>query len=227
MEFDDIFKSLLLNNKDNPDNILKLEQPIPLKYESNMNEFLEKFFMGDPFDIKPQDLELVQMGNSKVKKLKFDRRPSTYLSLLRFFELYRQLFKSMSSDLNELASCYKKFLTNETTDPKITELKKQILAEVFSAGRVLKNWSPQLEQFYKKTIHTINNSFNEPEDSSESNKKGFINLRKVYSESYLNLTFKPYYENMVNFCIVCIAYSSKLKRITLEYSSQTKTILGE
>lgn len=225
MEFDDTFKSLLLENKENPENnILKLEIPIPAKYESSMNEFLEKFFMGDPFDIKPQDLELVQMGNTKVKKLKFDRRPSTYLSLLRFFELYRQLFKSMSSDLNELANCYKNFLTNETTDPKIAELKKQILAEVFSAGRLLKNWSPQLEQFYKKTIHTINNSFNESD--GDDNKKGFINLRKVYSESYLNLTFKPYYENMVNFCIVCIAYSSKLKRITNEYTTQTKAILS-
>lgn len=226
MEFDEIFKALLLENKESPDNnVLKLEIPIPVKYETSMNEFLEKFFIGDPFDIKSQDLELVQMGNAKVKKLKFDRRPSTYLSLLRFFELYRQLFKSMSSDLNELANCYKQFLTNENPDPKVAELKKQILAEVFSAGRLLKNWSPQLEQFYKKTIHTINNSFSELE-GTDGNKKGSINLRKVYSESYLNLTFKPYYENMVNFCIICIAYSSKLKKITNEYSTQTKAILG-
>ncbi len=226
MEFDEIFKTLLLENKQNPDtNVLKLETPIPANYEASMDNFLENFFAGDPFDIKPDDLEVVFMGSIKVKKLKANRRPSTYLSILRFFELYRQLFKSINSDLNRLAACYRGFLTQESADPKFADMKNKILAEVFSAGRILKKWTPQLDIMYRKTILAINNSFSDPEAAS-GNKKGYINLRKVYSESYLNLTFKPQYEELVNFCIICIAYSSKLKKTTVEYSAQAKTILG-
>ena len=45
MEFDEIFKTLLLENKQNPDtNVLKLETPIPANYEASMDNFLENFF---------------------------------------------------------------------------------------------------------------------------------------------------------------------------------------
>ncbi|MBK8397076.1 MAG: hypothetical protein IPL26_17820 [Leptospiraceae bacterium] len=226
MEFDETFKALLLQNKENPEtNILKLETPIPESYEDSMETFLEKFFVGDPFDIKPEDLEVVLMGSVKVKKLKSNRRPSTFLSILRFIELYRQLFKSINSDLNRLASCYRGILTKDSNDPKLTELKNKVLAEVFSAGRILKKWNPQLDQFYRKTILAMNNSLVDT-DSTNGNKKGVINLRKTYSESYLNLTFKPHYEDLINFCIICIAYSSKLKKITTEYTAQAKIVLG-
>jgi hypothetical protein len=218
MDFDEKFKALLSESKHADDTrVLKLEYSIPIKYESSMNEFLEKFFLNDPFDIKPQDLELVVTGTGRIKRLRFDRRPSTYLSLLRFFEFYRQRLKSISSDLNILANFYKDSLANNENDPHIAGIKKQILAEVFSAGRLLKRWTPQLEQFYKKTIKVINDSFSESE-ATNGKSKGFINLRKVYPEGYLNVTFGPHYESMVNFCIVCIAYSSKLRATTNEYN---------
>ncbi len=218
MDFDEKFKILLAQSRGSADDrVLKLEYSIPSKYESSMNEFLEKFFLNDPFDIKPQDLELVITGSGKIKRLRFDRRPSTYLSILRFFEFYRQRLKSISGDLNHLANFYKESLVDNTNNPQVDGIKKQILAEVFSAGRLLKRWSPQLEQFYRKTIQVINNDFSESE-AVNGKSKGFINLRKVYPEGYLNATFGPHYESMVNFCIVCIAYSSKLRTITNEYS---------
>ena len=67
MEFELLFKTLLEKNKDAHDSrILKLEFSIPPKYESNVDEFLGSFFVNDPFEIKPQDLEtFIQMEISK------------------------------------------------------------------------------------------------------------------------------------------------------------------
>lgn len=222
MDFDDLFKNLLEKNKDAHDSrILKLEFPIPAKYESNMDEFLEKFFSNDPFEIKPQDLETFITPGGNIKKLKFDRRPSTFLSILRFLELYRQQLKSIKSDLSKLATCYKKFEDNDLLDPFNSGLKNQIFTQLLSAGRIIKKWSPQLESLYKLTIVNINLSITEAE-STNGRTKAFVNLRKVHSEGYLNVTFHPYYENMVNFCIMCLAFSSKLKALTIEYTNKAK-----
>ncbi len=224
MEFELLFKTLLEKNKDAHDSrILKLEFSIPPKYESNVDEFLGSFFVNDPFEIKPQDLETFITPNGNIKKLKFDRRPSTFLSILRFLELYRQQLKSIKSDLSKLATTYKKFEENDLLDPVNSGLKNQILTQILSAGRILKKWSPQLENLYKLTITNINLSITETE-TTNGRGKGFVNLRKVHSEGYLNVTFHPYYENMINFCIMCLAFSSKLKVLTIEYINKANEI---
>jgi hypothetical protein len=224
MEFDEAFKSVLLQNKQSPDNrILRLDCQIPSKYESSMNEFLEKFFADDPFDIKPQDLDVSVTLNGKIKTLRFDRRPSTFLSIFRFLELYRQQLKSVRQDLNTLATCYKKLLASELPEETTSKIKNQILASILSAGRIIKKWTPQMEYLYRVTFTNINSVIAESE-AANGKGKGFVNLRKTHSEGYLNLTLHPYYGNMVNFCIICIAYTSKFKTITSKYSEQTKTI---
>ncbi len=226
MEFDEAFQSVLQQNKQDPDNrILKLEYQIPGKYESSMNEFLEKFFANDPFDIKPQDLDVSVTLNGKIKTLKFDRKPSTFLSIFRFLELYRQQLNSVKIDLNTLATCYKKLLASELPEQSISKIKNQILASILSAGRIIKKWNPQMEYLYRFTLTNINLVIAESE-ATYGLGKGFANLRKMHSEGYLNLTLHPYYGNLVSFCIICIAYSSKLRTITSEYKNQTKIILG-
>lgn len=220
MEFDDKFKELLTQNKEVQDSrILKLDCPIPQKYETAMDQFLEKFFGSDPFDIKSQDLETLVTPNGKIKKLKFDRSPSTFLSLLRFLELYRQQFKSIKSDLSILANFYKRFESNELTDTLHTGIKDQIFTNMQSAGKLLNKWKPQVEQLFQLAVANINFIFSESESTLGAG-KGFVNLRKVYSEGYLNLTFKPYYENTVNFCIMCMAFSANLKTSTAQFSKQ-------
>ena len=226
MEFDEIFKHLLDVNKDAPDSrILKLECPIPQKYETAMNEFLEKFFVNDPFEIKPQDLETFITPTGKIKKLKFDRRPSTFLSILRFLELYRQQLKKIQGNLSILASCYKKFESNDLFDPVNSVLKNEIFSHLLSAGRLLKKWNPQVEQLYKITLTNINLAITESE-AINGRGKGFVNIRKIHSEGYLNLTFHPYYVNMINFCIMCIAFSAKFETMTVDYNSKAKVALN-
>lgn len=226
MEFDDAFKKILLENKEFPENrILRLEHRIPDKYETLMNEFLEKFFANDPFDIKPEDLDVTITLNGKIRTLKFDRKPSTFLSIFRFLELYRQQMNSMNSDLQTLGSFYKSFLNSKLPEESTAKIKSQILASILSAGKIIKKCKPQLEYLYRITIGSINSQIAEAE-AANGKGNGFVNLRKVHSEGYLKLTFHPYYGNMVNFCIICIAHTSKLKAITKEYHNQTKRILN-
>jgi hypothetical protein len=226
MEFDDVFKAILLENKDFPENrILRLEHRIPIKYETSMNEFLEKFFANDPFDIKPEDLDVTITLNGKIRTLKFDRKPSTFLSIFRFLELYRQQMNSMNSDLQTLGSFYKSILNSKLPEESTSKIKSQILASLLLAGKIIKKCKSQMEYLYRITIGSINSQIAESE-AANGKGNGFVNLRKVHSESYLKLTFHPYYGNMVNFCIICIAHTSKLRAMTKEYHNQTKRILN-
>lgn len=225
MEFEEAFQSVLILNKQDPENrILRLECKIPSKYETNMNEFLEKFFSNDPFDIRPEDLDVTVTLNGKIRSLKSNRRPSTFLSIFRFLELYRIQLNSLKTDINTLANCYKKFLASELPDSIISVTRNQVLANILSAGRMIKRWNPQMEYLYRFTLNNINLIITESEAANGPG-KGFINLRKIISEAYLNLTLQPYYRNLVNFCIICIAYTSKLNLQTIEFEKQTERLI--
>ncbi|HMV44482.1 MAG TPA: hypothetical protein PK079_16345 [Leptospiraceae bacterium] len=217
MEFDEHFKHILQLYQDSPDiRILKLEYPIPNKYETAQEEFLEKFFQNNPFEIFPNDLETFTIQNAKIKRLKFDRRPSTFIGILRFIELYRQQFNSIKKNLSLLARRYKTFEKNDLLDPENSVLKNEIFTQILAAGRVLKKWTPQVELLYKNTLVNINTNLAESELVNGKG-KGFVNLRKIHNEGYLNQTFHPYYQNLLNFCIMCIAFATKLEENTKKW----------
>lgn len=217
MEFDEHFQHILQIYKDAPDvRVLKLEYPIPNKYENAQNEFLEKFFKNNPFDITPHDLETFTTATVKIKRLKFDRRPSTFIGILRFIELYRQQLNSIQKNLSLLARRYKTFEKNNLLDPENTVLKNEIFTQILAAGRLLKKWIPQVELLYKNTLVNINLSLAESELVNGKG-KGFVNLRKVQNEGYLNQAFHPYYQNLLNFCIMCIAFATKLEENTKKW----------
>jgi hypothetical protein len=218
MQFEDYFSYILNTNKTANDNrILKLEHFFPLDFEKKQDYFLELFFSNDPFEIKHADLETFLTASGRIKKLKEDRKPSTFLSLFRFLELYRQQFQSQRNDLGTLAGIYKAFENKQIEEN--SDLKGKILNHLLSARRLYEKWYPQSEQFFKILIQTINQNLVESE-SIYGKGNGFVNLRKVQSESYMVATFHPYFESLVKFCIMCIAHTVKLK-------SETKLIQEE
>jgi hypothetical protein len=218
MNFEDYFSLLLGQAKNNTENrILKLEMQIPEEIIQKQNEFLKDFFSEDPFEIRPQDLETYIAPSGKIKQLKIDRRPSTYLSLFRFLELFRQQFQSIQNDVGALALCYKALDENQLQSQ--INLRQKVLTQVLAGGRILKKWQPIQDEFFQKLIKNINESLLQATQLSGKD-KAFVNLRKPLSENYLSSNFYPVYESMMNFIIMCLAFTSKLK-------SETKVLLDE
>lgn len=223
MTFENYF-TLILKTKTEA-RILKLEQPIPENYITSMNEFLKMFFEDDPFEIKPNDLETYFTPTGKIKRLKFDRKPSTYLSIFRFLELYRQQLSSIKHDVNKLAGFYKKIGLSGSNEKELIELREKILTQLLSNGRLLMKWYPIAELLYKNLIQHLNSSLEESESNSGKG-KGFINLRKIHSDSFLKNTFYPHYDSLTNFCVFCLAYSAKSKTAVDEFSQSLIHLIG-
>jgi len=218
-EFDAHFSSLIEKSKDRSLRIIKLEKSIPEVYEKDIELFLKKFFEKDPFEFKPEDLEDVMVNGKVVKQVKLDRRPSTYLSLFRFLELYRQQLFSIKEDISALSQIIKK----EKASYKIQDsLKSSALNEALSAGRIYKNIHGLVQNLCIKLIRQINEELHEA--LSTQGKDAFINLRKVISEVYIKSYFNPEYDKLFVNSMFMLAVSKKIRSERLQILSSLENM---
>lgn len=218
MVYEDYLTSIFLLFKNSTDKrVFKLDRPFPNQYETKQNEFLETFFKEDPFEIKPADLDTLLTNRGKIKKLKSDRKPVTYYALFRFLELYRTEFLKQKQEMAILATIFKAFEEKKFQENDV--LKEKVLNQLLAANRIYTKWQPQTETLFKLVIQNINFSLQESE-SINGKEKAFVNLRKVLSENFLTTTFHPYYNDLCEFCIYCIAHTVRLRADTKSLQEQ-------
>lgn len=201
-DFDNYFKNVLLRAYDKDSRILKLDQYIPEYYEKDMRGFSQKFFSENPFEISNEDLEEFYIDGKMFKRIRFDRRPSTYLSLFRLTELYRQELEIIRSDIADLAKVFKEDWNGGENDT--------ILKETLSAGRIYQKLSSIAQNFHSALIRNINLSLRETKISMGSD--GFLNLRKVNGDAYISSILNPFYTGMINNSLFLIAISKKIRQ---------------
>jgi hypothetical protein len=219
LEFDTYFGSLIEKTQDRNLRMIKLERPIPEVYEKDMDKFLQKFFEKDPFEFKPDDLEEVMMNGKVIKQIKVDRRPVTYLSLLRFLELHRQRLSDIKQDISALADVIKE----EKASFQISDsIKSSALNEALAAGRIYKNIHSLTLNLYLKLVRQINSELEEAKHTQ--GRDAFINLRKMNSESFLRTSFHPYYEKLFMNSMFMMAVSKKIRKERLQLLTSMETI---
>jgi hypothetical protein len=218
-EFDAHLFSLIEKAKDRNLRMIKLEKLIPEVYEKEMDKFLQKFFESDPFEFKADDLEEVMLNGKLVKQIKVDRRPVTYLSLLRFLELHRQKLLAIKEDISALAEVIKE----EKASYQVTDsLKSSALNEALAAGRIYKNIQSLTQNLYIKLFRQINDELEEAKNNQ--GRDAFINLRKMNSEASLRASFHPYYEKLFMNSMFMLAVSKKIRSERLQLLSSFEPI---
>ena len=201
-DFDAYFRMLLTKAYEKELRILKLEYQIPDSYEKDMKTFSQKFFHENPFEIVNEDLEDFLIEGKSFKRIRYDRRPSTYLSLFRLTEMYRQELESIRSDIAELAKVFKEGVGGIEMD--------EVLRETLSAGRVYQKLSSLAQNFHSALIRNINISLREMKISMGAD--GFLNLRKVNGDAYISSILNPYYTSMINNSLFLIAIAKKIRQ---------------
>ena len=201
-DFDTYFKNVLIKAYEKDSRMFKLDQYIPEVYEKDMKGFSQKFFSENPFEIGNEDLEEFYIDGKMFKRIRFDRRPSTYLSLFRLTEMYRQELEIIRSDIADLAKVFKEEWEGADKDT--------ILKETLSAGRVYQKLSSLAQNFHSALIRNINISLRETKIAMGSD--GFLNLRKVNGDAYISSILNPFYTGMINNSLFLIAISKKIRQ---------------
>ena len=149
-DFDAYFRNLLVKAYDKESRMLKLDFTIPEHYERDMKSFSQKFFSENPFELTGEDLEEFTVEGKLLKRIRLDRRPSTYLSLFRLVEMYRQELESIRVDIADLAKIFKEDWLGGNND--------LALKETLSAGRVYQRLISLAQNFHAKLIRNVNQS---------------------------------------------------------------------
>jgi hypothetical protein len=211
-DFDAYFRNILLKAYDRDLRILKLENPIPEVYEKDLKSFSQKFFSENPFEITNEDLEEFYIEGKLFKRIRIDRRPSTYLSLFRLTELYRAELEKIRGDIADLAKVFKE------DKPSID--KDLVLKETLSAGRVYQKLSVLAQNFHTALIRNVNHSLKEIKIAMGSD--GFLNLRKVNGDAFISSILNPHYNGMLNNSLFLIAISKKINQHKLAIEENIK-----
>ncbi len=201
-DFDAYFRNLLVKAYDKESRMLKLDVSIPEQYERDMKSFSQKFFSENPFELTGEDLEEFTIEGKLLKRIRLDRRPSTYLSLFRLVELYRQELESIRVDIADLAKVFKEDRAGADND--------LVLKETLSAGRVYQRLTSLAQNFHSKLIRVVNQSLKETKIAMGSD--GFLNLRKVNGDSYISSILNPDYTSMLNNSLFLIAISKRIRQ---------------
>ncbi|MCB1142782.1 MAG: hypothetical protein H7A24_03905 [Leptospiraceae bacterium] len=206
-DFDRYFRAILEKATDRESRIIKLEFLIPQEYERDMKGFSSTFFSNNPFELTVGDLDEVSIEGRLIKRIRPDRKPSTFLSLFRLTEMYRQFLEDIHGDIKILAGHYKQYRVDQPEKELIKEL---ILKETLSAGRVYQKLSLVSQNFHTKLVHLVNDSL--AEAKSAVGPEGFINLRKFNGESFLGSVLNPEYKSMISNSLFLIAISKKIRQ---------------
>ena len=201
-DFDAYFRNLLVKAYDRESRMLKLDVTIPEQYERDMKSFSQKFFSENPFELTGEDLEEFVVEGKLLKRIRLDRRPSTYLSLFRLVEMYRQELESIRLDISDLAKVFKEDWAGADND--------FVLKETLSAGRVYQRLTSLAQNFHAKLIRNVNQSLRETKIAMGSD--GFLNLRKVNGDSYISSILNPDYTSMLNNSLFLIAISKRIRQ---------------
>jgi hypothetical protein len=201
-DFDAYFRNLLVKAYDKESRMLKLDFTIPEHYERDMKSFSQKFFSENPFELTGEDLEEFTVEGKLLKRIRLDRRPSTYLSLFRLVEMYRQELDSIRVDIADLAKVFKEDWPGGDND--------LALKETLSAGRVYQRLISLAQNFHAKLIRNVNQSLRDTKIAMGSD--GFLNLRKVNGDSYISSILNPDYTSMLNNSLFLIAISKRIRQ---------------
>jgi hypothetical protein len=201
-DFDAYFRNLLVKAYDRESRMLKLDVTIPEQYERDMKSFSQKFFSENPFELTGEDLEEFVVEGKLLKRIRLDRRPSTYLSLFRLVEMYRQELENIRVDISDLAKVFKEDRAGADND--------FVLKETLSAGRVYQRLTSLAQNFHAKLIRNVNQSLRETKIAMGSD--GFLNLRKVNGDSYISSILNPDYTSMLNNSLFLIAISKRIRQ---------------
>lgn len=210
-DFDAYFRNLLVKAYDRDSRMLKLDVPIPEAYERDMKSFSQKFFSENPFELTGEDLEEFLIEGKLFKRIRIDRRPSTYLSLLRLVEMYRQELESIRTDIADLARVFKEDIGIDND---------LALKETLSAGRVYQKLSSLAQNFHTRLIRSINQSLKETKIAMGSD--GYLNLRKANGDSYISSILNPDYTSMLNNSLFLIAISKKIRQHKISILEKVK-----
>jgi len=201
-DFDAYFRNLLVKAYDRESRMLKLDVTIPEQYERDMKSFSQKFFSENPFELTGEDLEEFVVEGKLLKRIRLDRRPSTYLSLFRLVEMYRQELENIRVDISDLAKVFKEDWPGGDNE--------FALKETLSAGRVYQRLTSLAQNFHAKLIRNVNQSLRETKIAMGSD--GFLNLRKVNGDSYISSILNPDYTSMLNNSLFLIAISKRIRQ---------------
>jgi hypothetical protein len=210
-DFDAYFRNLLAKAYDRDSRMLKLDVPIPEAYERDMKSFSQKFFSENPFELTGDDLEEFLIEGKLFKRIRMDRRPSTYLSLFRLVEMYRQELENIRTDIADLARVFKEDIGVDND---------LALKETLSAGRVYQKLSSLAQNFHTRLIRSINQSLKEMKIAMGSD--GFLNLRKANGDSYISSILNPDYTSMLNNSLFLIAISKKIRQHKISILEKVK-----
>ncbi len=210
-DFDAYFRNLLVKAYDRDSRMLKLDVPIPEAYERDMKSFSQKFFSENPFELTGEDLEEFLIEGKLFKRIRIDRRPSTYLSLFRLVEMYRQELENIRTDIADLARVFKEDIGIDND---------LVLKETLSAGRVYQKLSSLAQNFHTRLIRSINQSLKETKIAMGSD--GYLNLRKANGDSYISSILNPDYTSMLNNSLFLIAISKKIRQHKISILEKVK-----
>lgn len=158
--FDQHFTELIEQYKHNPSiRQLWLKRKIPEEY--NYENFLSTYFSDIPLNLTADDFQVFQAGRQKVVSMKEERRPRTFISILRFLEYYRRnvdlLFRNLKiisekyfslKDINEPRDIIKKMITSKDWTQEDYNNKSQIFSRIHIKD-------PKIEVILKKLAGTI------------------------------------------------------------------------
>lgn len=207
-----------LIQQDHP-RIMNLERRVPPAYP--WERLLEKHFGNPPFDLTREDLDVVIESGKKVFRIQETRKPTTFLSLFRFLELFRRSLRQLEDNLAKIESQYDRVsktkhentglrgLLRKQWTTEMIENKHEIIAQSFKRDHnvdsvmeklqqvlaenlpVTSRWQYLLEPFVKEVITHVNSNL----------KDNAFNLRMYFPVRSMEDKLKPYYSNAMRYVV--------------------------
>lgn len=208
----------LLLQKDHP-RVMNLEEPIPEDYP--WEEFLHRHFSRPPFALEKSDYEWIVQAKSKTLKLRDSRKPTTFHSLLRFLEYFRDMLMRLERNLSLIeqqhdrlkeaareqvglrtllrkkwdydAIANKHDIMHDALKEKerLESIRHKLESLIADNLNVTSRWQFLIEPFYHASIRFINSHFED----------GVFNLRRFYPVRSMEVLLAPHYTEAMDLAI--------------------------
>ena len=208
----------LLIQKDHP-RVMNLEMPIPADYP--WEQLLQKHFSRPGFALEKSDYEWIVQAKSKTLKLRDSRKPTTFYSLLRFLEYFREGLTRLERNLAVIERQHDRLkeaareevglrnLLSKKWDydsisnkhgvmqdalkkrDRLDGIRQKLQTLLADNLNVTSRWQFLIEPFYRDTIRFINSHFEE----------GVFNLRRFYPVRSMEVLLTPHYAEAMELAI--------------------------
>ena len=208
IEFDIHLRRIL--NINHP-RIMNLELKIPPEYP--WEELLQKHFAQPPFELTREDYETIIVGKTKLLKIRETRKHTTFFSLLRFLEFFRNRLEMLELNLSRIENQHEKLRKTATEKTGIRGLlrakwnydsianKHIVIQNALNQKTGLENvlkkletilaqnhnvtskWQYLIEPFYRKVINYMNANMS----------GGSFNLRMFVPVKTMEENLAPHY----------------------------------